>query len=52
MASCGAVRNWANLPGRGDESDLLQDTLDEEDDTNQKLTQLAADMVNRATVNA
>lgn len=51
MAGYGAVRNWANLLGRSDESDILQTTLDEEGDTNKKLTQLAESVVNRAAVN-
>ena len=50
MAGYGAVRNWANLLGRGDEADLLQQTLDEEGDTDHKLTQLAESIVNRAAV--
>ena len=52
MAGYGAVRNWANLLGRGGEADLLQQTLDEEGDTDHKLTRLAETIVNRAAVNA
>ena len=52
MAGYGAVRNWANLLGRGDDADLLQQTLDEEGETDHKLTRLAETIINRAAVNA
>ncbi len=41
MAGYGAVRNYADLLGFDDASDLLQETLDEEGEADKKLTSLA-----------
>ena len=41
MASYGSVRTWAQLLGQKEVADLLQQTLDEEGETDHKLTQLA-----------
>lgn len=41
MAGYGCVRTWARLLGHEDAADLLQETLDEEGETNKKLTALA-----------
>lgn len=41
MAGYGTVRTWANLLGYDDHASLLQQTLDEEKDTDKKLSQLA-----------
>jgi ferritin-like metal-binding protein YciE len=41
MAGYGAVRTWARLLGRDDQADLLQQTLDEEGETDKLLTSLA-----------
>ena len=41
MAGYGTVRTFANELGYNDAKDLLQTTLDEEGDTNKKLTSLA-----------
>ena len=46
MAGYGCVRTYARLLGREDEADILQQTLDEEGETDKKLTQLAESHIN------
>ena len=46
IASYGTVRAWAEQLGKEDAVDLLQQTLDEESETNEKLTELAESTVN------
>ncbi|MFL5577858.1 MAG: ferritin-like domain-containing protein [Gemmatimonadaceae bacterium] len=46
IAGYGCVRTYANMLGRQDDAALLQRTLDEEGQTDQKLTQLAERVVN------
>jgi ferritin-like metal-binding protein YciE len=41
IAVYGTVRTWADLLGRDDDAGLLEQTLEEEKETDQKLTQLA-----------
>ena len=41
MAAYGTVRTWANLLGEDEAVGLLEETLDEEKEADQKLTQLA-----------
>jgi len=41
MAGYGSVRTWAQILGQKEIADLLQQTLDEEGQTDHKLTQLA-----------
>ena len=41
MATYGSVRTWAQQMGQKEIADLLQQTLDEEGETDHKLTQLA-----------
>jgi ferritin-like metal-binding protein YciE len=41
MAGYGTVRTWAGLLGHTDHANLLQQTLDEERETDQRLTKLA-----------
>jgi len=48
IASYGTVRTWANLCGKEDAAELLQETLDEEAEADQKLTELAESLVNPA----
>jgi ferritin-like metal-binding protein YciE len=48
IASYGTVRTWANLCGKEDAAELLQETLDEETEADQKLTELAENLVNPA----
>jgi ferritin-like metal-binding protein YciE len=48
IASYGTVRTWANLCGKEDAAELLQETLDEEAEADQKLTELAENLVNPA----
>jgi ferritin-like metal-binding protein YciE len=52
MAAYGTVRTYAHLLGREDEAQLLQQTLDEEGQTDKKLTYLAESMVNEAAAMA
>lgn len=53
MAVYGSVRTWAQQLGRADQASLLQQTLDEEKQTNDLLTHLALDSINRdATMSA
>jgi ferritin-like metal-binding protein YciE len=44
IAAYGCVRTYANLLGEGDAAELLEETLDEEKETDQKLTQLAEEI--------
>jgi len=46
IASYGTVRAWAELLGEEDAVELLQQTLDEEGAANEKLNELAEDIVN------
>jgi len=48
IASYGTVRTWAKLCGKEDAAELLQETLDEEAEADQKLTELAENLVNPA----
>ena len=48
IASYGTVRTWANLCGEENAAELLQETLDEETEADQKLTELAENFVNPA----
>ena len=41
MAAYGSLRTWANILGEKQAVSLLQETLDEEKETDQKLTQMA-----------
>lgn len=44
IAAYGCVRTWANLLGEKEAEALLQQTLDEEKETDQKLTELSQDI--------
>ncbi|MDQ6862079.1 MAG: ferritin-like domain-containing protein [Verrucomicrobiota bacterium] len=46
IASYGTVRTWARLCGENEAADLLQQTLDEEGEADQRLTELAEGVVN------
>jgi ferritin-like metal-binding protein YciE len=46
MAGYGAARTFAQLLGRNEAADLLQETLDEEKETDERLTEIAEGMVN------
>ena len=46
IASYGTVRTWARLCGQEEAVNLLQETLDEESQTDERLTQLAESIVN------
>jgi ferritin-like metal-binding protein YciE len=52
MASYGCVRTWARQLGHNKIAELLQQTLDEEGETDQKLTEIAERMVNPEAVEA
>lgn len=47
MAGYGSARTFAQLLGRDQAADLLDQTLDEERETDQKLTEIAESMVNQ-----
>ena len=47
IAGYGTVRTWANLLGREQDVALLQQSLDEEGETDKKLTKLAESLVNQ-----
>lgn len=51
IANYGCVRTWAEMLGESQAAELLQETLDEEAATDQKLTQLAEHIVNPEAVN-
>lgn len=46
MAGYGTVRTWAHSLGHAEAAELLQQTLDEESQTNQLLTRIAESVVN------
>ena len=46
IASYGTVRTWAEILGEEDAAELLQQTLDEEGETDKRLTELAEELVN------
>jgi ferritin-like metal-binding protein YciE len=46
IASYGTARTFATLLGEDEAADLLQQTLDEEGETNKRLTELAEEIVN------
>ena len=41
IAAYGTLRTWANLLGRNEVAGMLEETLDEEKETDEKLTELA-----------
>ena len=49
IASYGTVRTWANVLGKRDIAGILEDTLEEEKDADQKLTSIAESFVNAAS---
>jgi ferritin-like metal-binding protein YciE len=50
IASYGTLRVWANLLGHGEAASLLEETLDEEKDTDRRLTVIAESFVNQEAV--
>ena len=46
MAGYGSARTFAQLLGRTEAADLLEETLDEEKETDERLTEIAESMVN------
>ena len=46
IAGYGSVRTWAEQLGHADHAELLQETLDEEKETNEKLSELALSGIN------
>jgi ferritin-like metal-binding protein YciE len=52
IASYGTLRVWANLMGHGDAASLLEQTLDEEKETDHRLTEIAESFVNREAADA
>lgn len=51
MAGYGCARTYARLLGYDDAAELLQQTLDEEGETDKKLTQLAESTINVEAIN-
>jgi ferritin-like metal-binding protein YciE len=51
MAGYGSARTYANMLGDQKAANLLQQTLDEEGDTDKRLTQIAESMVNPEAIN-
>jgi ferritin-like metal-binding protein YciE len=52
IAGYGSVRTWARQMGEDRQADLLQETLDEEEDTDRLLTDLAESTINLAAEEA
>jgi ferritin-like metal-binding protein YciE len=52
IAAYGTVRVWANLLGKSDVAALFDDTLEEEKETDAKLTQIAESFVNQQAANS
>ncbi len=48
IATYGTLRVWANLLGHADSAALFEETLDEEKETDQRLTAIAESFVNQA----
>jgi ferritin-like metal-binding protein YciE len=48
IAAYGTLRVWANLLGHSDSASLLEETLDEEKETDDRLTSIAESFVNQA----
>jgi ferritin-like metal-binding protein YciE len=48
IAAYGTLRTWATLLGKNDVASMLEDTLEEEKETDQKLTEIAESFVNQA----
>ena len=48
IASYGTVRTWANLLGKTDVAELLEETLEEEKAADEKLTGIAESFINEA----
>jgi ferritin-like metal-binding protein YciE len=48
IAGYGTARTWANVLGKSEVASLLEETLDEEKETDQKLTGIAEAFVNQA----
>jgi ferritin-like metal-binding protein YciE len=48
IASYGTLRTWASMLGQDDVASLLEETLEEEKETDQKLSELAEAFVNQA----
>jgi len=46
IASYGSLQSWARLLGEEDAADLLEETLDEERDTDDRLTEMAESAIN------
>lgn len=46
IASYGSLHSWARILGEEDAADLLEETLDEERDTDEQLTELAESAIN------
>ena len=51
IAAYGTLRTWANLLGKDDVASILEETLEEEKETDQKLTEIAESFVNQAAAN-
>jgi ferritin-like metal-binding protein YciE len=52
IAAYGTLRVWANLLGKSDVAALFDDTLEEEKETDAKLTQIAESFVNQQAANS
>lgn len=52
IASYGTIRVWANLLGKTELAALFEDTLEEEKEADQKLTQIAESFVNEMAANS
>ena len=48
IAAYGTLRVWANLLGHGEAASLFEETLEEEKETDQRLTSIAESFVNQA----
>jgi ferritin-like metal-binding protein YciE len=48
IAAYGTARTWANLLGKGEVAALLEESLEEEKETDQRLTEIAESTVNQA----
>ena len=46
IASYGSLQSWARILGEDEAADLLEETLDEERDTDERLTEIAESAIN------
>ena len=52
IAAYGTLRTWANVLGKNDIAGILEDTLEEEKETDSRLTEIAEAFINQAAADS